>query len=120
MKNIASRFFTLLLIILLLTGSFGPRTSAARNPFTRTQSALVDLALSNPTQTVHVIVQKAVESREAEAQVAALGGRVTSDLSIIHGFAAELTAESAVELARNVTVRWISLDAPVVSTACTG
>ncbi|HEY9528764.1 MAG TPA: S8 family peptidase, partial [Anaerolineales bacterium] len=119
MKNIASRFFTLLIIPLLLTGSFGARTSPARNPFTRTQSALVDLALSNPTQTVRVIVQKASESQEAEAQVAALGGRVTSDLRIINGFAAELTAESAVELARSVTVRWISLDAPVVSTACT-
>ena len=119
MKNIASRFFTLLIILLLLTGSFGPRTSAARNPFTRTQSALVDLALSNPAQTVRVIVQKANESQEAETQVAALGGRVTSDLRIINGFAAELTAQSAVELARNVTIRWISLDAPVVSTACT-
>jgi serine protease AprX len=119
MKNIASRFFTLLIIPLLLTGSFGPRTSPARNPFTRTQSALVDLALSNPAQTVRVIVQKANESQEAETQVAALGGRVTSDLRIINGFAAELTAQSAVELARNVTIRWISLDAPVVSTACT-
>ena len=119
MKNIASRFFTLLIIPLLLTGSFGARTSPARNPFTRTQSALVELAHSNPAQTVRVIVQKASESQEAEAQVAALGGRVTSDLRIINGFAAELTAESAVELARSVTVRWISLDAPVVSTACT-
>ncbi|MEZ4729029.1 MAG: S8 family peptidase [Caldilineaceae bacterium] len=43
---------------------------------------------------------------------------MTADLSIIHGFAAELPARAVPQLAIAPGVRWISLDAPVVQTAC--
>jgi serine protease AprX len=118
MKNILSTSLSLLIIPLLVTGSFAPRTSAAGNPAARAQSVLVDVAFHNPAQTVAVIVQKVDESQEAEAMVAALGGTVTSDLRIINAFAAEMTAGAAVELSRSMAVGWISLDAPVISTAC--
>jgi serine protease AprX len=53
-----------------------------------------------------------------EGQVVGLGGVVTQDLKIINAFSAQLTAGSAVTLARSPEVRWVSLDATVVSTAC--
>ena len=62
---------------------------------------------------VRVIVQQMAGARGAEAQVTKLGGTVTQDLHIINAFAAEMTAESALELARNESVRWVSLDVAV-------
>ena len=50
--------------------------------------------------------------------MAELGGKVTKDLSIINAFSAEMTASSALDLARSEAVRWISLDAVMTSTAC--
>jgi serine protease AprX len=79
------------------------------------------MAAEDTAQIVHVIVQKTAESQgeEAEAQVAALGGTVTSDLHIINAFAAEMSLQGAMQIARSQYVRWVSLDAPVLSTACT-
>ena len=50
-------------------------------------------------------------------EVAALGGKITKDLRIIHAFAAEMPAQAAVDLARSSGVRWVSLDAPMSSAA---
>ncbi len=82
----------------------------------KAQPVLVELAAQNPTQRVQVIVQKAAGTSEVEEQVTSLGGQVTQDLHIINAFAAEMTAEAAVELARTESVRWVSLDAPTQQT----
>ncbi len=77
------------------------------------------LLSDNPAQLVDIIVQKAVADASLESTVAALGGRVTGDLAIIHAFSAQMPAGAAVELARSSDVRWVSLDAAMASAACT-
>jgi serine protease AprX len=88
------------------------------NTVARAQPILVQMAASNPDQMVSVIVQKAAGSTNMEKQVSNLGGQVTQDLEIINAFSAELTTEAAIELSRSPDVRWVSLDATMVSTAC--
>ena len=65
---------------------------------------------------MRVIAQKMAGAQGLEALVAKLGGQVVSDLSIINAFAAEMTAEAALELAQSDGVRWVSLDAPMENT----
>jgi serine protease AprX len=79
------------------------------------QPLLLQMAAEQPEATVGVIVQKAAQDSHLEEVVTSLGGIVTQDLHIINAFAAEMTAEAAVKLARTESVRWVSLDAPVTS-----
>ncbi len=111
------RNLSLMAILLLLVMTLGAR---AQTPvgLDHAQPLLLNMAAQNPTRVVDVIVQKAVSDARPEADVAAAGGRVTSDLGIIHGFAAEMTAGAAVELSQSPLVRWVSLDAPMESSAC--
>jgi len=80
----------------------------------RTQPALVRLAAARPDEVVSVIVQKTMADAAVEELVTRLGGVVTRDLHIIHAVAAQLPAQAAVELAQAPSVRWVSLDAPMV------
>ena len=82
----------------------------------RVQPQLLNMAAQQPDQMVSVIVQKAVNDDRAEQAVSALGGTVTTDLHIINAFAAEMSAQAAVQLSRIESVGWVSLDAPVIST----
>jgi serine protease AprX len=65
-----------------------------------------------------VIVQKRVQDNSVEEMVARLGGKVTTDLSIINGFAAEIMAKNVLALAQADGVRSVSWDAPVEKTDC--
>lgn len=106
---------TVLLLALVLSPAANPtQTSAAK-----AQPALVQAAALNPAQVVSVIVQKLGLGTSVEKMVGKLGGTITQDLSIINAFAAELPAGAAVKLASQPGVRWVSLDAPVQSSACT-
>lgn len=104
--------------LLLVTALLGSATPNAYNLTARVQPILIETAASHPGQIVSVIVQKVPGVASVENQVSNLGGKVTGDLSIINAFSAEMTAEAAVEIARLPEVRWISLDAPMVSTGC--
>ncbi len=106
--------YGLALLVALSVAPLVPSSTGAP----RAQPQLLALAAAQPGAQVRVIVQK--ESREAavEAQVRAAGGQIVQDLSIISGFSALLPAQQVVALSRAAGVRWISLDAPVVSTAC--
>ncbi len=84
----------------------------------RAQPILLTLAAQQPDATVSVIVQKTVHDTSVEALVTQLGGKLTGDLAIINGFAAELKAKEVPQLARAEGVRWVSYDAPVVRTDC--
>ena len=119
MKNTLSKLLSYLTVFIITTALFIPTASSPGNGPARIQPVLADMASSKPTQIVHVIVQKIAGATQAEQEVYNLGGKVTRDLSIINAFAAELTAGSALELARSLDVRWVSLDAPLVSTGCT-
>lgn len=109
------------IIPILVMGSFAPRSSATDSVSLRLQPILAYMAAEEPAQIVHVIVQKTAESQgeEVEAHVGALGGTVTSDLHIINAFAAEMSLQAAMQIARSPYVHWVSLDAPMLSTGCT-
>jgi len=102
-----------LVIGLAATASLPTRVAPRLHPL------VAQLAAEKPEQSVAVIVQKADASQAAEQLAEHLGGRVTKDLSIINAFVTELPAWAARELASSSLVRWVSLDAPVASTACT-
>ncbi len=72
-----------------------------------------------PGRVVSVIVQKVDKTTFVEEHVTRSGGQITHDLKIINAFAAEMTSGAALEIARSSHVRWVSLDAAVVSAACT-
>jgi serine protease AprX len=110
------RIVPFLLIVVLALSAFGfsaPQQDAAA----KVQPQLLALATQNPNQTVQVIVQKAAQTQGVEDVVTALGGKVTADLSIINALAAEMDAGSALKLAKSEAVRWVSLDAGIVSAA---
>ena len=120
MKNTLSKFLSMFIIPILVMGLF-TGSSATQITSPRIQPILAYMAAEDPAQIVDVIVQKTAESQgqEVETQVAALGGTVTSDLHIINAFAAEMSLQAVMQTARSHHVRWVSLDAPMVSTACT-
>jgi len=64
---------------------------------------------------LRVIVQQQGVHGDLEAEVARLGGQVVLDLSLINAFAAELPGQAVLALAQNPAVRFISLDAPVIT-----
>ena len=81
----------------------------------KVQPLLLEKAAEDPTALVDVIVQQAEKGERAEALVAQLGGVVTKDLHLISAFAAQIPAGKLLELAQAASVRWISLDAPLMS-----
>ena len=106
------------LIILLLALATGPARPDTHASLIKAQPQLIQMGTGQPEQIVNVIVQKTGAEAGLDQAVARLGGSITQDLSIIHGFAAELSASAAVQLASLPDVRWVSLDAPVESTVC--
>src|SRR5689334_559663 len=112
------RSLSLLLNLLLITSSFAFALPSSGNANVKAQPALIQMAANNQDQIVSVIIQKGNGTTSVENQVDQLGGKVTQDLHIINGFSAEMTAGAALELARSSDVRWVSLDADVLSTVC--
>ena len=119
MKNTLFRLVSWLTLLTLLAGFFVPAGSTVPHASARIQPLLASLAYGDPSGTVRVIVQKMAGASAPEQDVARLGGKVTQDLQIINAFAAEMTADAALELARSESVRWVSLDAPTQSAAST-
>jgi len=114
MKIIRS-LLTGVVALVLLPGLLGPATPPMHDSQAKVQPILAELAVNNPDQRVAVIVQKYSPDIQVESQVERLGGKVTKDLHIINGFAAEMSAGAALELAQEPQVRWISLDGVVES-----
>jgi serine protease AprX len=120
------RFLGIALALALLAGCVPapPPVSQAEPQASRegrgtVQPQLLQLVAAQPQAILSVIVQKGPGTRDAEARVAELGGRVTKDLGIINAFAAELPASAVPELAKADGVRRVSLDAPMVIQANT-
>ena len=86
----------------------------------RAQLELIALAQQQPQATMGVILQKIATATDIEQRVAQLGGTITLDLHIINAFAAELTGQAALTLARMDGVRWISLDSPTIKPSVCG
>ncbi len=112
-----------LLFILMLVAAKPPVAALSRDGYTAaTQTAqssispsLSDLADRHPGRQVEVIVQLDAGTKPAAGRdaVRSLRGRVTGDLHIIHGLAAEMTAGAARKLAKSEGVRAVSLNAAV-------
>ena len=84
------------------------------NPITpRIDPSLQQLAAAQPDKVVSIIVQKIAGDAQVDQRVTQLGGTITKDLSLINGFAADMSASAAVQLAQVAGVHWVSLDAPV-------
>lgn len=103
----------LLVVALILTI---PAATSTPQP-TNVEPALRQLAVAEPDTVVAMIVQKTAPL-PVEAQVIKLGGRITKDLSLINAFVTELPARHLAQVAQLAGVRWVSLDAPVVESAC--
>lgn len=82
------------------------------------QPLLLRVVAETPEREIGVIVQKTMPTADIATTVHALGGIITADLHIINGFAATLPAHALPGLARIPGVRWVSFDAPNVSTSC--
>jgi serine protease AprX len=108
-----------LLVVTALLIAGVPLAAPHQQSATRVQPLLREMAAQQPEQMVSVIVQKTAQDDRVKQAVIALGGRVTLDLNMINAFAAELTAQAATQLGNVDGVRWVSLDAPMVSTDCT-
>ena len=107
-------FLGFLLIITLL----GPAAPQFGSMVVKTQPILVQMAASDPEQIVDVIVQKTPLSAGVENQVIQHGGTALQDLSIINALSARMSARAALEISRLSDVRWVSLDAPMISSGC--
>ncbi len=106
-------------ILLLLGLAVGPAGRPVQANVIHAQAKLSQIAAQQPEQQVSVIVQKLGKGTAAEEMAMRLGGTVTQDLSIINAFAAEMTANGALELSRSEAIRWVSLDTSMESAACT-
>jgi len=106
----------LLLAIVIVIQWIGPSGAIYLDPGQRLHPMLSQLASQEPDRMISVIVQKTTDSEKLEAQVARLGGEITKHLPIINAFAARMRASSALRLAQEPTVRWVSPDAPIEST----
>ena len=118
---IQNRFYKSLIFllgVLLASTLLGPAVTPSDYMALKAQPILAQIAAADPDQRVSVIVQKVAGAVDVEKQISKLGGKVTKDLSIINAFSAELSAGAVIELVRLPDVRWVSLDAPVVSSAC--
>jgi serine protease AprX len=107
----------LALLVGLLGTTAGP---AAINPGAALQPALAALAAESPDQMVRVMVHALGNQAALIAQIEAMGGRVVQDLRIIDVLAAEMPAQAAARLAKERSVNWIVLDAPIISTGKRG
>ncbi|MCE7989868.1 MAG: hypothetical protein DYG89_52645 [Caldilinea sp. CFX5] len=113
-------FIFLLFFSLLLPPPVTPVLAQVAGAPSNVQPYLTTLAATDPNEMVAVIVQKAAQNSAVEDRVAAVGGQVTQRFPIINAFAARLAAHAVVELAANPAIKWIALDAPVLTSNSTG
>ncbi len=115
------KLVTLVLVLALVLSPVMPLvvTESSTQQAAQVQPLLLEMAAQQPNQLISVIVQKTAQDGRVEKAVTALGGAVTQDLSIINAFAAKMTAQTAIRLSHVEGVRWVWLDAPMVSTDCT-
>ena len=109
------KFVNLFLVMIMLAGLAGSQNLVTATVTDHAQPLLFQLAAAEQEQIVRVIVQKNANAVGLEEQVARLGGKIIKDLGMINAFVAELPAGKVAELAHSPYVRWINLDAPMLS-----
>lgn len=115
----------MLSLVITLLGSAAIPASAGSDKEAKADPRLLQLAAENPDATFMVIIQREVKNSsvnedDPETEVAKEGGRVKQQFKVIESFSAELTGKQILKLAKKHMVRWISADAPMVSTGGPG
>jgi serine protease AprX len=97
----------------LIASMLAPAAFLRQETHSRAHPLLAQLASEDPDQMLVVIIQPQTNLANVEMMVDQLGGVVTKNISMINAIAATLSAQSALTLADNPNIRWVSLDAPV-------
>jgi hypothetical protein len=125
-KSILDAFLALLLTFSLLATSVGFAHAEKDKP-PKADPNLLQLASENPDLVFPVIVQKIPQNKDLpdedpENAVEKANGKVNREkkMDFIASFSAELTGKEIGKLAKNPKVRWISLDAPLFTSAAVG
>jgi serine protease AprX len=125
-KSILDAFLALLLTFSLLATSVGFAHAEKDKP-PKADPNLLQLAGENPDLVFPVIVQKIPQNKDLpdedpENAVEKANGKVNREkkMDFIASFSAELTGKEIGKLAKNPKVRWISLDAPLFTSAAVG
>jgi serine protease AprX len=117
---------TIFMLVLTALGTFPMTAQAGKgNDELKADPRLLQMAEENPDAVFMVVVQKDAKNKDLndvipEVAIERSGGRVTKQLDLITSFSAELTGKELTKLAKNTKVRWISADAPMVSTSVPG
>ena len=124
MRRLFNGLFALILTFSLLAAASGSALAKKDDP-PKADPRLLQMAEENPDAIFMVIVQrdaknKDLKNMELEGEVTKGGGKVTKQLDLIVSFSAEMTGKELTKLAKHPKVRWISADAPMVSTAAPG
>jgi serine protease AprX len=119
--NIIHILMTLFLTFSLLATSTGSVLAKQDKP-ARMDPDFLKMVQAFPEASFKVIVQKDAKNKdlkamELEDEVLRGGGQVRKQLDLILSFSAEMTGKEIEKLAKNPKVRWISPDAPMVSTS---
>jgi len=122
-------FYNAIIILTLILMSLGNPSMVAQAGKDKSESRvdprLLQMAKENPLATFMVIVQKEADKKDLIDEdpltdVKKGGGKVKKHLKLIESFSAEISGKEIIKLAKNKKVRWISADAPMVSTAAGG
>jgi serine protease AprX len=117
---ILNALLALVLVFSMLAVSAGP-TLANQEKTPSMDPDFLALVQEHPDETFRVIVQRDAKNKdlkdmELENWVQQGGGHVGKQLGLVESFSAEMKGKKVESLAKNPNVRWISPDAPVVST----
>jgi serine protease AprX len=116
--KITCRLFTIITLLAFVLVIPGPMASVQAQASQHIHPLLLRTAAEHPDQLVQVIVQKADDTGQAEAEVARLGGEILMRLDIINAFVAKMPASVASKVSTHHSVRWVSPDAEMKEMAC--
>jgi len=105
----------IILSIVILAALIVPIFPNANLSPAKIHPSLIRIADESPDEVVSVIVQLKQQTQDVEDLVSKFGGDVTHDLGILHAVTAQLPASSAMKLANEPDVRWMSLDTEVAN-----
>ncbi len=110
------RSIYLVLSLLLVMNLLSPVAFVSTSPNSAKAHAL--LIAAAPEEWVQIIVQFQPGAKNTEQLIQAYGGKLLDTLSIINAATVWMPAGQAVRLSTHRSVKWVSPDAPVESTAC--